>query len=263
MARPRIQQPWRTPSPSPSLAKLEADPKAFTRGDVLKVRRRVVLKTWRGVPYIAAWPRQRKHTQSEVQQAWVDAFKDRAQVLKAPDPRLYQTAVEMAAGTGWYYRDVLERAAFGKLYTDQQERRVTTPTVFRKNSTSVLLTQNVNTPLSSDTSVWDNNAFYDAAHPTRLNVKAPGLYIVQAQVRWDTTSGSNSTAHTLVVNGTDIIAAHNVPGSTQANLTYAVHTIWYFHAGDYVEALVQKNAAGNRVILQAFFMLAITPEALV
>lgn len=229
---------------------------------MLRVRRRVHLRTWKGIAYISGWPRRRGGTQSQLQQAWVDAFSDRARTLKSVNPLLFQTAENLAKGTGWYYRDVLERQAYGKLLIEEGQRKVTTPTARGGNTTSVALTSGVAKALDLATMLWDNNAFWDAGTPSRLTMKAAGLYLVGMDTEWTTIANSSIAQNYLRVNGTTIIANQDTPTTSTRNRRFNVVGLYYFEPDDYVEAVVLISASGNQARVNDLWCVGITPEVI-
>jgi len=245
------------------VAKLSGKPEQFKRADVLRVRRRVVLSSNRGQVYIRKWPKQRGRAASQLQQAWIDDFSMKARLLKSVNPQLLVQAQNYAKGTGWYYRDVLERAAAGKLIIEQEEHKITTPSCsfFSPNKTAVV--QNVETYIATQASYWDNNSFRDAAFPTRMVFKAPGLYLIGAEFVWNPSAGTSMMFHRIWANRTYILAGQSRPGIAINDQSETLVGVWYFHANEYAECSVLKNNAGNQVWLRNFWAVGITPESLI
>jgi len=263
MVAPLTASPSQTRPRPPSAVKTESAPEDWTRKDVLRLRGRLLAKTHRGRVVVQKWPRRRGRNQSQLQKAWTDAFSDRARNLKAPSGRQLTAASDLARGSGWYYRDVLETAAYGKLITDGDEYRVTTPTCAFFQPTSAVIPQNVSTPLETAMQYWDNNAFRDPANLTRAVCKSAGLYLITAVVNWTTLVGTTAHQQRLRVNGTTVVAEIDTPGTTTLPYRQNLQAIWYFHANDYVEVCVQKNNLNNQVRLDLFQLVGITPEALI
>jgi len=215
------------------------------------------------VAIIQKWPRLRVTTQSQLQQAWVDAFSDRARTLKSVNPALLTLAQDLAKNTGWYYRDVLERASYGKLLYDGDERKVTTPSVAAFAPTSTVIPQNVATALPLPSQLWDNNAFRDPAFPTRIIFRAAGLYLIVANTNWTTLVGTTAHQNRIRLNGTQSLMEVDTPGTTTLPNRFSLTTIYYFHANDYIELVVQKNNINNQVRADFLAVVAITPEALI
>jgi len=209
------------------------------------------------------WPKQRGRTASQLQQAWVDDFSAKARLLKSPDSLVLINAQNLAHGTGWYYRDVLERAARGKLIFQEGEHKITTPTCsfFSPNKTAVV--QNVETYIATQASYWDNNSFRDASRPTRMVFKAPGLYLIGAEIVWNPSSGTNMMFHRIWANRTYIIAGQSRPGVAVNDQSETLVGMWYFHANEYAEVSVLKNNASNQVWLRNFWAVGITPESII
>lgn len=261
-------------------------PGSIGRGDVLRARRRVHYKRGRGgILVVQKWPKRRGKKKTPLQQAWVDDFSKTARATKQPESCALQIASSMSPNTGWYYRDVLAAAAHGKLINaggqfgpprggsvgflqvpkklDGGIFRVLTPTAcyYRAGATTAI--PNAVTPVPIDTKVWDNSAFFDSAKPTRLTMKAAGLYLVGGTLRYDQNNSSWRWAH-LRVNGSTIIATTTVDGGINTPIPMNLSMIWPFSAGDYVELCGQQGHSPN-VPAKAmyFYALAITPETLV
>jgi len=187
----------------------------------------------------------------------------KARLLKSVNPQLFIQAQNLAKGTGWYYRDVLERGAAGKLIFEQEEHKITTPTAHFFSTTYTPVTQNQETYIATQASTWDNNSFRDAAFPTRMVAKAAGLYLCGADVYWPLASGANLEHYRLWVNRTYLIGGQTEPGNATANHEKNLLGLWYFHANDYLEASVLKNNSGNRAQLRNIWMVGITPESII
>jgi len=236
----------------------------IARGEVLKARRRAVVKSRRGVVYLSKWPTPTGVIKSRRQAAWVCNFKKIARMSKTPTPQELDAAKAWAEGTPWYYRDVIETALSGKLITYRGEKRVTTPTVYVSRSTAENVSNAVLTTLTPNTLFWDNNAFWNSAlNPSRLNFQSAGLYLFGCNVQWGT-NGSSYRKVSFILNGTgsiqDYITLPTSEGPTDQPLT----GFYYFHAGDYLEVKVHQNSGGTRTaLLVRFWVMAITPEQVV
>ncbi len=118
-------------------------------------------------------------TQTLLQKAWVENFKTIACWSKQPDPRAFDTATELAKGTNWYYRDVIETALSAKLHRVGKEVRVTTPTAKVGRAAAETLVNGTEKYLTPTFMVWDNNVFWNpTVNPSRLTFRSPGLYLV-------------------------------------------------------------------------------------
>jgi len=255
------------------VAKLSAPSTAVTRQDVLKVRRRALLKSHRGEIVVQKWPRPRHHTQSPLQQAWTDRFSCLARELKSPFPWMLDDATGWAKGqeakyggpkgpTGWYYRDVLESAAYGKLIRFQGEVRVRTPTVKVTRTATQSLAANTETKLQPSAEVWDNNNFWSASvNPTRITFKSPGLYAVGAAIE-RTTGGTSRSFIALKDQAGNVIAIQMVDGQT-APVWNSLSSVYYFHANEYMELSAYLLTGTSTWKILNLWAVAITPEALV
>jgi len=222
-----------------------------------------MMNGYRGQVYFQAWPRRRGKTKSPLQQAWIDAFSIRARAFKSVDPKTLMAAQAWTHGTGWYYRDVLERASYGKLIIYGEANRVTTPTVSVSRPATEALTANIVKALTPTNQAWDNNTFWNASiNPTRITFKSPGLYLVGGSVRFTDTSTSGVRYMWLRVNG--VTEWGNQTTFVTQNAPKALSTaipIW-MNANDYVELLALSNV-NSTILIQAFWATGITPEAMI
>lgn len=255
------------------MAKLNAPASSLQRSDVLKVRRRALVRQNRGTVIVQAWPRERGKPKSELQQAWVDRFSCLARALKSPPPWALDAAKgwaqqnqDLYAGpkgqTGWYYRDVLESAANGKLIRYQGEPKIRTPTVQVRRPSVYPMTAGQFAFVPITELVWDNNSFWSPnVNPSRLTFKSAGLYLIGATALRQTT-GTGYWSFAIYQAGADPLTGVRIPSTAAAqyaNLT----TLAYFHANDYIElALFNQSGNVNYTILN-FWAVAITPENLI
>jgi len=233
------------------------------RSDVNKWRRRVVLSAYKGQPYAKAMPHFKKGWQKPIQRAWVEHFSLSARMSKTPAAQEMDAAVNLAKDTLWYYRDVLQTAMAGKLFRFNSEEPVKTPTVHVSRSAAEALTSGIEKILTPDTKNWDNNVFWSATvNPSRLTAKSAGLYLVGAQVELrPETDGSRLVR--LKYNGTTYGAAVTAKTGTDFPAWMPLMEIHYFHPNEYVQLACLEIGSGQTAQINAFWMLAITPEALV
>jgi len=244
------------------VAKLDAPASAFTRQDVLKVRGRVVLKEYRGKAIIQLWPRRRGKKKTPLQQAWVDRFSLLARALKAPQAQTLEQAQYWTKGTGWYYRDILEVAAAGKLIQYENEVRVTTPTVKATRLSNISLAGGAFAFVPMTAIVWDNNSFWNASlNPSRLTMRASGLYIVGATVALATANAGNMAAE-IWQNTNTLLAATRI-AKAGVNTYVTVMGVGYFHANDFIEVGIFNSANTTNYQVPNLWAVAITPEALI
>lgn len=245
------------------MARLDAEPGAVTRADVLKVRRRVLLKGYRGMAYVAKWPRARGKKKTVLQQAWVDYFSHAARQAKTPSPDELSVAQDLAHGTLWYWRDVMQTAFAGKLFRWNSEEPVRTPTANIFRNLAQALPASGATILTPDEATWDNNAFWsDTVNPTRLTVRGAGLYLVGAFVEFLPNSDNDRLIRVRydgVTYGAGVAAKTGVvfPG------WLSIMEPHYFHSGEYVELEAIIVNPGQTAKINSFWVLAITPEALI
>lgn len=245
------------------MARLTVIPGGLRRADVLKARRLMHYRVWKGLPYVSKWPVARGKKKTELQQAWVDQFSSIARITPTMHPIESNNAKLWAGTTGFYWRDVLHRALIGKLFMDDGAVRVTTPTALVYSTIPQALTINVTTALQANAKRWDNYTWWASSPtPTRLTAKEPGLYLIGTWVTYpsDTT---NWCEVSIRVNGTTFITTVNQrPGST-IKQAFAPTTIFYLEKGDYVEVTAFCSASGETAQLNSFWILAITPENVV
>jgi len=256
------------------MAKLNSIQKAVQRSDVLKSRRRAVLRESRGQLIMQAWPRERGPQKTELQQAWVNRFSCLARALKSPFPQMLDDATGWAKSTdstyagsakpsGWYYRDVLERAAAGKLITYQEEPLIRTPTTQLYNTSFVACTNGPATTLTPTAERWDNNDFWRSTpNPTRMTFRSAGLYLIGCEIEYNSIANGTRWA-ILRSNGTDVLVAQRVALTTAQPIRLTALSIAYFHRNDYLEAQAQVGVNGVTAQLDSFWCVAITPENLV
>jgi len=203
-----------------------------------------------------------KRQQTENQRAWVENFKQLACWSKSPDPRAFEEAEKLAAGTNWYYRDVVETALSGKLFQREGETRVTTPTAFLTRATDFQINGGAFSAIPMTAAVWDNNFFWSATvNPTRITCRTPGLYLVFGTTRLVTNNAGAMTAE-LCINGGASLAGSRVTKAndfTMANVTL----VYYFHANDYVELKCFNSANNAQFRSPGLRIVAITPEGII
>ncbi len=203
----------------------------------------------------------------------MERFSCLARQLSSPEPRSLDAAEGWAKGqspifggpkgpTGWYYRDVLESAAYGKLIRFQGEVRVRTPTCDLTRLTDFQLLANTFNYVPMTAEVWDNNVFWSATvNPTRMTMRSAGLYLIMATVMLNTTN-AGFFAGELYVNNTTFIGGNRIPKNNQGTYLNVVG-MYYFHANDYVELRVFNSANTTQFRVPTFSCVAITPEALI
>jgi len=245
------------------VAKIPGDAPVVTRASVMKSRKRVVMKPYKGRPVVQKWPRPRPANRSELQQAWIDRFSLLACFLKTPDPQEYDTARKWAEGTGWFWRDVLTAAANGNLIVIEGETKVTTPTAMVQRATNVNVVANTYLPIAFETEVWDNNVFWASSpNPTRIVCRSPGLYLCGATILYTADATNANRYAALRVNGTTMLPLGATPKNQNSPVVVDLLLPWYFHQNDYFEVLA-NSTANCAVDAVTAWVLAITPEAII
>lgn len=151
----------------------------------------------------------------------------------------------------------------GKLYIEENERRVTTPTAIGHRVAVTSVPSSGFTHLPMDVPEADNNAFWSAANPTRFTAKTAGLYICGYSVEWNPNAGNARGSVIVGKNGAPDRHAADFPANTLANFWQSGMTMYYLHANDYVEVLVYKSAAGASCRISTFWIVGITPEVII
>lgn len=200
---------------------------------------------------------------SVLQQAWVNNFKCIATWSKWADSVAREQAEQLVPNSGWYWRDVIETALQGKLIRFNGGQRITTPTANVAALEMTLPLANTNYVITPDTVIWDNNYFYNPViNMTRLTVRSPGLYLFGMQTFWSV----NATARRRIqvrLNGTTSISELSAGEGTSGSGNRMTVGIYYFNQDDYIEAVVQAGVTNQKVVLNSFWIVAITPETLV
>jgi len=245
----------------------------LTRQDVLKVRQRVVVIGRGEQAYIAKWPARRGPNKTARARAWVKRFKCLARGLKSPDPitldaaKYWAQTIRIASASpmsasGWYYRDVLARAAYGKLLTYQGGKRITTPTAMVRRLTNESRAGSSFLSLTPNEEIWDNNRFWDASvNPTRLTIRSPGLYIFGADAI-KKTAGTGNQLVAIYRNGSEDMCELKAL-SAPADQHFPLVSANYFHANDYLEMKVFTSSGPLNWQILNFWIVAITPESLI
>lgn len=243
------------------MAKTGKDGEMFPVAGLVAARGRFQIKTWKGRPYAAKWPRKRGPKTSTVAKAWRDHFSCMAFLTKVPDPKTLDLAKKLTANTGWYYRDILTAGSVGKIYHNPGVPRITTPTFNIHSTTAESLTSGTAKVLTPTIKDWDNNVFWEnVIHPTRATFKSAGLYLIGAEVNYNAVSGSFRECQ-VRLNGTTLLIDERIWPATANGAPVTGQRIWYFTAGDYIEVLGQANTVGVTATLAWLYGVGITPES--
>ena len=114
------------------------------------------------------------------------------------------------------------------------------------------------TNLTWDVALWDTSGMYNPASPDLLTVQVPGVYVIDAGVRWATSPLGTRFAG-LCINGPALggcsldnnvavsqYATNDDPGINTARLTQqTVSTQYKLNAGDTVQVIVVQNSGAD------------------
>jgi len=220
-------------------------------------------RPWKGILILAKTPHTGKYKRSDLQNAWVANFKEIACYTKWVDPKTFDKATELAKGTNWYYRDVIERALSNKLIRREGETRVTTPTVRVHETVAEALVAGTTKFLTPTVKDWDNNFFWNpTVNPTRLTCRSPGLYLIGGEIQYNVLTGGYRSIR-LRKNGGAVYSSQTVTVASAVGTTLQLFTVDYLHANDYIELGALTATAAVTALLANFWVVAITPEAII
>lgn len=139
---------------------------------------------------------------------------------------------------------------------------MTTPSFFYRGGTSVGAGSGAYIACKWDTKIWDNNVFFDAAHPTRITFRSPGLYMIAGQIWWSNSSSGERWSD-IGLNGVPgLYDRNNDSNRTGDRLTVDINFMYYFHALDYIELMGASSQSGLTLNGNFIYGVAITPEAI-
>lgn len=245
------------------MAKLDIPVEKLVKGKKPVSPKGMTVTSWKDLIVIRARQPGNKRQQTQLQRAWVANFKQIACWSKQPDPLAFDTAVELAKNTNWYYRDVIETALSGKLHRVGDEVRVTTPTASVRRNVQEALTSGAFKILTPDILEWDNNVFWNSTvNPSRLTIRSPGLYLIDFECEF-TLNASAQIHIDVYLNGTTEIAWEVQNGLANFPPILGCQRTYYFHALDYIQPRVVVNQTGMSAKVKLFQLTAITPEAII
>jgi len=225
---------------------------------------RIQYSSWKGRVVLRKWPKKRGPNISANQQAWVDKFSAVSRSTKTPSVQDLENSIELAKGTGWYYRDVLAVAMNGKLWTDFGEPKIRTPTVAVENTSPTAVGFNTETPLVFGATIWNNNNFWDAGNPTVITIRSGGLYLIGANVQWEINgTGLSSMCFGFKVNGVNIPIFQETQLSRDRARSVTFTGPWYFLPGDELQVTGRQSVLNGNYFPRIAWAVAITPEGLV
>lgn len=112
---------------------------------------------------------------------------------------------------------------------------VPVPTARIWRSTDQLIQPNTLTPISFDTTRWDNAGFFDPANPTRLTALFDALYSMGGNFHITTPMDQSLDIHIRLNDGAGIgHHSHPCPAATAGGQHITIHTIWALQTADYV-----------------------------
>lgn len=238
-------------------------PFSFRGSAARGTKRSVTYKGFRGRIVASRWPSPRPRPIPPSQQRWIDHFVALSKSSKDQAAGATDWAKELAANSGWFYRDVLEAAAVNKVFRIDGRVPVKTPSASVFKATPTAVPANTDAVLAPDAFLWDNNRFWTpTTDPSRLTFRSAGLYMVVAQVTWlQGTSGWRSLK--LRKDGTDIQAAVTASVTNTFAPIQQVNTIAYFNANTYLEVIARTATTGMTATLDRLEAVGITPEVLI
>jgi len=245
------------------MARIEPNGGSLTRKDVLKTRRRIHYRQYKGQIYASKWPKARGKTKTVMQQAWVDQFTQLAKATKSAPGIEHDNAQLWTSGQGVYWRDIIHSAATGKLILAPGGMRITTPTCYLTRLTNQTANAGTFVALIPTAKLWDNYTFWNpTVNPTRLTFKESALYFLTSTLIFTGASATGARAGGFRINGTDFKGqnAFAVNNASYKGMTCSL--IWFFNQGDYVETWVQSSV-NETVQMNQYSCTAITPEAVI
>jgi len=148
------------------------------------------------------------------------------------------------------------------LWLDPTEKKVTTPTCRLFRTATQLIANGADVVLTPDSFNWDNNQFWSpSVNPSRITIKAPGLYLVgyDVQVTTSTTGRKSAWARS----STNQILGRGLMQTSSNGDTYIVGSdIWYFEQDQYFEIIGRTTINNDGFKILGAWAVAITPEAL-
>lgn len=233
---------------------------SWTAKDVLRLRGRVLVTSNRGRVHLQAWPRKRGKKATPNQLAWRQWFSTAARASKLAEPEQRDWLNEQTAGTGLYWRDVVEMAMRGKLIVERGQYRVSVPTAFVYSTAPQALTNGVFLNLTYNNFRWDTNSFRPSASGGYLVCKTPGLYLALAQVDFTTTSGTGFRQATLDMGDLAPITHASQVAAAGQNIRLTLLGLMYLRFDQRIAVYAQCNTTGQSANLRYLEVIGMTPE---
>jgi len=223
-------------------------------------RGRAVLKGRNGTTYMSAWPRPNTAATKEKKRVWFERFACFNRVLKSPPPKVLDEASRQTADTGWYYRDLLYKAAVNDVIRMDGAKRVNVPTVAVTRLSNQTLTAGIDTNINLTAKLWDNAEFWDPAVPNLLTFNTPGLYLVGAAILWTNSSTTGSLYAEIAHSRWGKIVADQRSVNANVNMQGSMNVIVPSLQGDSMTIWMRSNAGNRNAQILQFFAIGITPE---
>jgi hypothetical protein len=127
------------------------------------------------------------------------------------------------------------------------------------NNANISVVNATPTDLTYNSELFDTDSMHDTAvNPTRITIRTPGIYLVQAGGTWQADNDYVRRLISFVVNATTTIARQSYEGSfnVTANEGFTLSTVYKFAANDFITASVfqQNTNAGTNSIGDVGFM---------
>jgi hypothetical protein len=240
------------------MAKVTPDPLA---PDVVpRARGRFLIQPYRGGVAARRWPRKRGSPTDPRPLYLQEQFGKAARMAANPEPMSLATAINHSKDTSWLPRDVLVRAAYGKLYTivlpDGTVSRPAShaaPIPHVSTFMGALVTKSATQSLSGgvptivtwQTVVYDTGGFADlASQPTRLTVPAGvGFVRLTAGIALATPAGSGQQFLTALLNGAIGWIGRFTDARSSNQYFLAVSPVLQVAPGDFFEIRITTTTA--------------------
>ncbi len=170
------------------------------------------------------------------------------------EPALPSTALKLAVINVAAAASSITNAAI----TDQRVRasvlggEAKVPAVRVRRNAAQAIAHNTNTAVSWDTEDYDTDNMWVAGSETRLTIRTPGIYMIQAGLVWSDGGDTSYRGMTIVKSGGTVLADFNDSAFNGAGKSLQTHATAAFAAGDYVETFVY-HLRGSSLNLAAGF----------
>ena len=118
------------------------------------------------------------------------------------------------------------------------------------NSATQAIGDSANTVLTFDTENFDTMAGWTSGASSKITVAQTGIYVITANVCWDTTSFANSRYIVrLPINGSLFEGDSRRGFTTAQSVRHTLSSVRKLTNGDYLEVNVNQNTGGNLNVL--------------